>query len=148
MRIEQLNINEVEKVSEICQNCINEINSKDLTRKQVDLLLSEFSIAGIIKNIKKFKVYVVKNEKNEIIGTGTLANNQIKGIFVDAEYFGLGVGKAIITVLENSAKEQGFKKIRLTSSKYAKNFYLKLGYKKIQKINSSVGETTEFEKYI
>ena len=148
MRIEPLNINEVEKVSEICQKCINEINTKNLTRNQVEILLNEFSVDGVILNSKKFRVYVAKNEKNEIIGTGTLANNKIKGVFVDVEYFGLGVGKAIMAVLENSAKELGYEKTRLTSSKYARNFYLKLGYKKIKTIDSIVGEMTEFEKAI
>jgi len=148
MRIEPLIINEVEKVSEICQKCIKEINAKDLTKNQVEILVNEFSVDGIIQYSKKFNVYVAKNDKNEIIGTGTLANNQIKGIFVDIEYFGLGVGKAILAVLENTAKERGYKKTRLTSSKYAKKFYLKLGYKEIKTIDSIVGEMTELEKAI
>ncbi len=67
---------------------------------------------------------------------------------MDIEYFGLGVGKAIMAVLENSAKELGYEKTRLTSSKYARNFYLKLGYKKIKTIDSIVGEMTELEKAI
>ncbi len=63
MRIEPLNINEVEKVSEICQKCINEINAKNLTRNQVEILLNEFSVDGVILNSKKFRVYVAKMKK-------------------------------------------------------------------------------------
>ena len=148
MRIEPLKIGDEEKVSEICQKCIREINAKDITEKQVKVLLDEFSVKGIILYSEKYKVYVAKNEKKEIIGTGTLANNQIKGVFVDIEYLGKGVGKAIMIFLENNAKEFGYKKTMLTSSTYARKFYLKLGYKQIKIIDSIVGEMTEMEKAI
>ena len=50
--------------------------------------------------------------------------------------------------LENNAKEFGYKKTMLTSSTYARKFYLKLGYKQIKIIDSIVGEMTEMEKAI
>ena len=148
MKIELLNIGEEEKVSGICQKCIKEINAKDLTEKQIAVLLNEFSIKGIRSYSKKYNVFVAKNEQNEIIGTGTLANNQIKGVFVDDEYFCLGVGRALMTYLENKARDLGYNKTILTSSSYARDFYLKLGYKQIKRIDSIVGEMTEMEKAI
>ena len=99
MKIELIKIGDEEKVSEICQKCIREINAKELTSNQVKVLLDEFSVKGIISYSEKYKVYVAKNEKKEIIGTGTLASNQIKGVFVDIEYLGKGVGKAIMIFL-------------------------------------------------
>jgi len=146
MKIELINIGEENIVSEICQKCIKEINAKDLTNDQIEILLDEFSSDGIISYAEKYKVYVAKNENNEIMGTGTLANNQIKGVFVDTKYSGKGVGKSIMQFLENESKEGGYKRSFLTSSKYARNFYLKLGYKQINVINTIVGEMTEMEK--
>ena len=148
MKIELIKIGDEVKVSKICQKCIREINAKELTERQIKVLLDEFSVKGIISYSEKYKVYVAKNEKKEIIGTGTLANNQIKGVFVDIEYLGKGVGKAIMIFLENNAKEFGYKKTILTSSAYARKFYLKLGYKQIKIIDSIVGEMTEMEKAI
>lgn len=149
MKIELFNIGEEKKVSGICQKCIKEINAKDLTEKQVAVLLKEFSIKGILSYSEKYNVFAAKNEENEIIGTGTLVNNQIKGVFVDDKYFGLGVGRALMTYyLENKAKELGYNKTILTSSSYARDFYLKLGYKQIKRIDSIVGEMTEMEKAI
>jgi citrate lyase synthetase len=148
MIIELINISEEEIVSEICHKCIKDINAKDLTNEQIEVLLNEFSPNGIISYSEKYKVYVAKNENNEIIGTGTLAKNQIKGVFVDTNYFGKGVGKSIMQFLENKLKELGYKKSFLTSSKYVRDFYLKLGYRKINMIDSIVGEMTEMEKVI
>ena len=65
MRIEPLKIGDEEKVSEICQKCIREINAKELTSKQVKVLLDEFSVKGIILYSEKYKVYVAKNEKKK-----------------------------------------------------------------------------------
>jgi citrate lyase synthetase len=148
MKIELINIGQEEIVSAICQQCIKEINAKDLKNNQIEVLLNEFSPKGILSYSNKYKVYVAKNENNEIMGTGTLANNQIKGVFVDTKYFGKGIGKSIMQFLENRLKEIGYKKSFLTSSKYAKDFYLRLGYKQVNVIDSVVGEMTEMEKTI
>ena len=148
MKIELINIGEEERVSEICQKCIREINAKDLTNDQINVLLNEFSPNGIISYSKKYKVYVAKNKNNEIFGTGTLVNNQIKGVFVDTRNLGKGIGKSIMQFLENELKENGHKKAYLTSSIYARDFYLKLGYKRINVIDSIVGKMIEMEKAI
>jgi citrate lyase synthetase len=148
MKIELINIGEEEIVSEICQKCIREINANDLTNDQINVLLKEFSPDGIISYSKKYRVYVAKNKNNEILGTGTLANNQIKGVFVDTENLGEGIGKSIMQFLENELKEIGYKKFYLTSSIYARDFYLKLGYKQINVIDSVVGKMIEMEKVI
>lgn len=146
MKIELVNIGEEDIVSEICQKCIREINAKDLTNDQIEVLLNEFSSNGIISYAEKYKVYVVKNASNEIMGTGTLADNQIKGVFVDTKNLGKGIGKSIMQFLEGELKEVGFKKSFLTSSIYARDFYLKLGYKQIKVIDSIVGKMIEMEK--
>ena len=148
MKIELINIGEEEIVSLICLKCIRKINAEDLTNEQVDVLLNEFSRAGIISYAERYKVYVAKNDNDEILGTGTLAGNQIKGVFVDTKYLGRGVGKFIMKFIENELKKSGYKKSFLTSSKYAREFYLKPGYEEINVIDSTVGEMTEMEKVI
>ena len=148
MKIELINIGEEEIVSKICQKCIRKINAKVLTNDQINVLLNEFSPNGIISYSKKYKVYVAKNKNNEILGTETLANNQIKGVFVDTKNLGKGIGKSIMQFLENELKENGHKETYLTSSIYARDFYLKLGYKQIKVIDSIVGKMIEMEKAI
>ena len=74
MKIELINIGQEEIVSAICQQCIKEINAKDLKNNQIEVLLNEFSPKGILSYSNKYNVYVTKNENNEIMGTGTLAN--------------------------------------------------------------------------
>lgn len=147
MKVEFININDIESVSDLCRKCILNINAKDLIQSQVNILLDEFSVKGLTDYSKKNRVYVVKAE-DKIIGTGTLANNQIKGVFVDIDHQGKGIGKFLMNFLELELKENGIQKAELTSSKYAKNFYLKLDYKEAGIINSGVGELIMMEKTI
>ncbi len=135
-------------VSQICERCIKEINAKDLSEEQVEVLLREFAPRGIAFYAKKFLVCVAFTASGRVCGTGTLAGKQIKGVFVDPGSIGKGIGRQIMTFLENEARKRGEKIVCLNSSKYAAAFYAKIGYKKVGIVNSSVGRMIRMEKKI
>ena len=134
------------EVSKICQSCINEINAKDLSEKQVINLRNAFTPRGIISHASQFNVYVATYAQGQICGTGILAGNQVKGVFVDVELLGKGIGRQIMIFIENKAAEKGLESVFLYSSKFAVEFYEKIGYRKIKRANSKVGYMTKMEK--
>ena len=133
------------KVSKLCRRCISEINSLDLTKKEVQVLLDEFSPAGVLNYAKTSSMYVAIFEE-EIAGTGNLKENQIRGVFINPDYLGFGIGRKMMNYIEGIAKRKGLKSVYLNSSDYAKKFYLKLGYKKNKNFNSPVGVMTRMTK--
>lgn len=52
----------------------------------------------------------------------------IEFLAVEPAYQKMGIGKALISCLEETYRERGYKKICLTSSAAAQTFYKKLGY--------------------
>ena len=134
------------EVSRICQGSISEINSKDLSEKQTGNLLNAFTPRAIISYASKLNVYVAITAEGQICGTGTLAGNQVRGVFVDVKLIGKGIGRQIMVFLEKRAGEQGEESICLSASKYAVEFYKNIGYKKINHANSLVGPMTKMEK--
>lgn len=146
LEIKRFQIGQEFDVSKICQRCINEIISKNSTEKQVKNLFNAFTPRAILNYANKSHLYVAINPKGQICGTGTLAGNQVKGVFVDVKLIGAGIGRQIMAYLEKKAEEQGEKSIYLNSSKFAVKFYEKIGYKRIKHVNSRVGHMTKMEK--
>ncbi len=133
------------KVANLCKKCILEINKKDLSKKQSDLLVYEFSTKGIIRYSKLAEVYVAK-DGDKPVGTVTLFNNQIKGMFVHPDYQMQGVGLLMLKHVEDVALKNGHIFTFLNSSSFAIDFYKKTGYKKVKVVDSIVGELTLMKK--
>ena len=72
---------------------------------------------------------IVLEENDSIIATGTLVNGKITRVYVDAPQQGSGLGKRIMKILEQRAKDTGLQSLFLYSSTVAKPFYLGIGYR-------------------
>ena len=75
----------------------------------------------------------IQNNKGIVIACGRLQENenkigQIRFMAVDQNYQGKGLGKLIITSLEEKAKELKLNKIQLQARENAVSFYKKNGY--------------------
>ena len=77
----------------------------------IGLKIKEKIIAGICASVTAYKILYVST------------------VFVDEEYRGKGIGKRIMEILENKAKEIGVNTIRLDSFNWQGcEFYKKMGY--------------------
>lgn len=80
----------------------------------------------------------IQNNKGVFIACGRLQENenkigQIRFMAVDQNYQGKGLGKLIITSLEEKAKELKLNKIQLQARENAVSFYKNNGYVMIEK---------------
>ena len=64
----------------------------------------------------------------EIVGTGTLLENDIRRVFIKPCFQGKGLGKLIMHTLEKKAADQNLDFVGLSASYTAKPFYEALGY--------------------
>jgi GNAT superfamily N-acetyltransferase len=91
---------------------------------------------------------VVLEEDAQIIGTGTILDNEIKRVFIDPAFQKHGFGKLIMSNLEARASSQGIKLVKLDASLPAKRFYDSLGYQTLEKTFTEVtnGERLDYYK--
>ena len=75
---------------------------------------------------------IVLEKNNQIIGTGTIVNDEVVRVFVEPEYQNLGFGKIIMRNLEAKALSQGISIVKLDASLPSKKFYDSLGYSTLQ----------------
>jgi len=68
-------------------------------------------------------------------GTRVGLSPWLGGIYVKAQYRGLGLGAQIVTALEQKAREQGVSRLYLSADS-AVNFYQKLGWQVLDRVDS------------
>jgi N-acetylglutamate synthase-like GNAT family acetyltransferase len=95
---------------------------------------------SILKDALGGFTLIVELDKR-LVGTGTLLETEILRVFVDPLVQRKGIGKQIMILLEEHAKESGVNAVYLTSTAVSKPFYDSLGYSAIEGKIFSAEET-------
>jgi len=114
-------------IYEVIHKTIEETYPKYYPRSAVDFFHNHHSKENMEKQLPNEYIMVLM-ENNEIIGTGTLFENEIKRFFILPEYQGKGYGKLLLKELEKNVDSKKHDKLRLDSSLGAVKFYEKCGY--------------------
>lgn len=76
--------------------------------------------------------HILLEVDGKAVGTGRIRTvddcGKLERICILKPYRNLGLGKVIVKELEQIAKEQGLKKVKLHGQSHAKEFYERLGY--------------------
>jgi GNAT superfamily N-acetyltransferase len=126
---------EAEEVSTIICRNLNEVNSKDYPPKIIEHLVSTFKPESILELAHHRELYVAEVD-GVVVGTVSYAldtstpeeNHICFTMFVIPEFHGKGIGKMLMSFVEELASERGGKILRLPANTTALNFYKKLGY--------------------
>ena len=116
-----------EGISKVICDALLQVNAKDYPPKEIDRLVDNFSTFRILDLLKHRLTFVALLER-EIVGTGALQDDEIKSVFVSPDLHGMGIGRALMSVLENAASEQGRQLLTVSSSLSAVRFYASMGY--------------------
>lgn len=136
MRIKKAELENVRKISNLIIQTIDKVNDnkKDYTRKQIKAWKKANSINRIERRIEE--KYVFCGFKGEcLVGVISFSKKDTGGLYVKFNQIGKGVGKKLLEFVEQYAKKIGVKKLKLTSTPYAYNFYKSQGYKPLKKVN-------------
>ncbi|NTV23534.1 MAG: GNAT family N-acetyltransferase [Nanoarchaeota archaeon] len=137
---------EASQVSALIKTTLTKANSKDYPKEVLKHQIEHYSEENILRSSKD-KTILLAIEGKEIIGTASIKDNWVSGVFVHPDHMSKGVGKALMERIEAIAKDNGFSTIKLGSSTTAQGFYRKLGYKEIKEIvDEKVGKVIQMEK--
>jgi len=96
-------------------------------------LLNEFckkyTVSKLKERAEKFSLWVAKRN-NTILGIVGLKENELRTFFVDTNYQGQGVGRALYEVFEKEVIKRNIRKIKLEGSPKGEPVYKKFGFKK------------------
>ncbi len=123
-----------ETVLHIIHRCLREVNSKDYSAAEIKRQLEKFNPDWFLHTIENSHYYVVKYGET-VIGAGGVGRDLInekqccfRAVFVDPDYEGKGVGKQLISFLENDEWCRDSNLIEISASFSAHEFYHGLGY--------------------
>ncbi len=111
------------------------------------------SIEELLKDFERMTFYVYRR-KDRIVGVAALQiesreTGRIHWVYVLPGYQRKGIGTALVTHVEREAREMGLRKLRLLTvgkAKWAVNFYRKLGYYLVNKVEKPWGFDVFMEK--
>lgn len=76
--------------------------------------------------------YFLAIDNDQVVAIGGLVNNEVCTMFTHPGYIKQGIASRILSKIELTARQTEIKKIVLSSTLTAKEFYLKSGFKIIQ----------------
>ena len=114
--------------------------------RALDLFRRYHSRASVADRIANGLVLLVEHE-GRLVGTGTLLDGVILGVFVSPEGQGGGTGTAIMDALEYEARAIGLTRVELGASLTALDFYIRRGYTLRTKVTMDAGEGEHLDYY-
>ena len=145
MSIKQAVLPDLSIVKKISEVTISEIYPHYYPKGAVDFFLTHHSEANILSDIKRNRVFLCLDTKQNVVGTVTIKTNEICRLFVLPSCQGKGYGTELLDYAEKEISCQ-YSKIVLDASLPAKKIYLHRGYKDVE-FNIIATENSDFLCY-
>jgi N-acetylglutamate synthase-like GNAT family acetyltransferase len=135
MHIRKATINDARKINYLIQKTVIKVKENNYSSKQLEAFRLVYSVSNIRKNIMDRSIFCAF-ENNRLVGTIALNKDYIGGLYINYNKRYSGVGKKLLIFIENFATKNDIEKLYLISTPNGLGFYLKNGYKVIEKVNS------------
>lgn len=89
--------------------------------------------------------FFVAEEGGEVVGFGELGqeSGEVQGLYVSPDAAGRGVGRKLLSTLEERARAHGLESLRLTSSLNAVPFYERAGFTAVEELTQTIAPGVE-----
>lgn len=128
MRIYEAKAEDFETIVKIVHTTINTIYPMYYPDDVVKYFLNHHSNENIKKAMNNEKIMLVNDGSGNVVGTGTLYNNEIKRMFILPQYQGKSYGAQLLEKLEQLAIDDGHETVVLSASLPAYGLYIDRGY--------------------
>ena len=140
MIVEEIRSEDIESALKCIRKAVQISNAPDYPAGVIKIQLEQHYTLEWMRNAVKNRYCVAAKEGSEVRGTGALAKNELRNIFVDPDYQNQGIGRQIVQHLERKAMEKECGEVWLVSSITARNFYRRMGYGDIEDVQERIGD--------
>ena len=135
LRIRKFIDSDASEAARLHRSTIRTINRSDYTPRQIEVWSGRTS-AKRFRRKEKGKVRFVAVEKDRIIGFADYKDNELLGLYVHKDYMNKGVGRQLLTHLENFAYKSGIRSFECEATITAHEFYGKNGLQYSKEISA------------
>ncbi len=146
MKIRKFRKSDIREVVKIKNESYKEFNSceyfdKNAVDKYMEMTSLNKSDRALLEvfRIRGGTIFYVAEEEGKIFGYIKGKKDKIGNLFVLGKKHNRGIGAKLVMKLEEDAKKQGSRIIKIKASLYATPFYQKMGYKKTTGIRNFSG---------
>lgn len=114
--IRSASYNDAEGISRVIIAALRETNARDYPEAVIARVEQNFSPVSVSELITQRLVFVATSN-DVIVGIASLDDGVVRTVFVDPKHHGRGIGKALMTVIEEITAERGVKKLTVPSGR-------------------------------
>lgn len=119
---------DIKRLSALIRNTLLVSNSADYDPRIILNLIRQYSTKGFGRMYSKWNLYLHEIDSS-ITGIIGLDGDTIRCFFVAPDRQGEGIGASLLRFVENEARYQGIKRLKVGASVTARSFYKKFGYR-------------------
>jgi N-acetylglutamate synthase-like GNAT family acetyltransferase len=134
MTIRRFRNDDAAAVSQLIVENLRTVNIRDYSEELMDALAKHKSPQSLQKLASDCDAFVAV-EDGRILGVAMLYGDRVTNMFVHTQSQSSGIGRSLITHIEELAKNREISKLSVDSSTTALGFYIKCGYKVTRKVN-------------
>jgi len=131
MLIRKASIKDVNAIHGLIVTNLTQVNVQDYPDDVIEFMIQYYNTTQIEKWILEKRIFLVAFSDDILVGTVMLDNREVKGLYVNPSFHGKGVGKKIMTYLEQQVIGET---LELYASITAYSFYKKIGYTTIEEV--------------
>jgi GNAT superfamily N-acetyltransferase len=137
LQIRSYRASDSERLAEIVRRCAVELNSRDYPPQIIERVRAYFSAERFTELSGSRCIYVA--EAHVVLGTVSRDGNKVYTMFVDPDWAGNGIGRQLMSHVEQLAADEGYDHVETGASITARNFYLRLGYIDLRESETDFG---------
>jgi len=116
----------------ICENALAFLQPH-YSPEQWEIFIRYYSVPVMAEKIASQAVFCAEKE-GVIVGTVALDGDFVVGFYTRVQHVSQGIGKLLMTHLEEYARDKGFATLQLAASPVGVTFYYKHGWKKVNDV--------------
>ncbi|BCJ40045.1 GNAT family acetyltransferase [Actinoplanes ianthinogenes] len=124
-------------VSDVIERCLRKVNSRDYPPDLIDRMCAHFDPTRILELAGQRQMFVA--EQTTLVGTVSRDGNKVYTMFIDPRAHGRGIGRKLMTHIENLAAAEGFDHMETGASITGHGFYHRLGYTDVRVSETDFG---------
>lgn len=125
---------DAQELAVLISRTLREVNANDYPSNVIRFMCSQYTPEKLIDQAETRQIYVCERD-GKLTGTVALQDKEILALYVHPDHMGVGIGKALMTHLEDAAKKAGVKRLNMNASLTAETFYRKLAYVGAEKVH-------------
>jgi GNAT superfamily N-acetyltransferase len=122
---------DADAVSRVIIATLRETNARDYTPDIIARVEQSFSPPAMLEFFRTRRVFVAVLGET-LAGTASLDGETVRSMFVDPPFQGHGIGRRLMSEVEQTARADGVVTLTVPSSVTAEPFYARLGYRAIR----------------